>query len=471
MEEARLKAARVLGALACLCILAFSVAQVHLSKLDIWRTLGLVAWVAFFEAWQIRYPWGRPVRLGIAVGLCVVAIRPVPEALIIFFLGSVLGRAFSRSGRVRMNDFYYIFQRTIILALAGLVYALLSQVRWQEVVMRIRGVDPRLSPEPFKEFWVHYPGPDNYGPVPNTYCNPVVIYRAIVFPLAFAAMSLVYYALEMVTSSIETGMVKSGSWRVILPHQVRQTWPLYLSLFAGGGLMALYFPRLPFWNFLIFFFPLMLVRLECNRDKELDQRFFSTVRVVGDAADSIRGLPGHSSRVSNLSVEVARCMGLPEDQVRNLRYAAVLHDIGLVTDAGGEGAAHARSGAELLEEVPQLRRVAEMVRFHHHEPLSEEEVGARKGPPGSKIINVISSYDHLVSEGEKRMTPEEALRELSLERGRRYDSVVLRFLGQVLERRRRDQEEGPRRERRQKAGMLEDMEISLEEIFREEKEE
>ena len=44
-------------------------------------------------------------------------------------------------------------------------------------------------------------------------------------------------------------MVKSGSWRVILPHQIRQTYPVYLALTASAGLMALYFPRLPFWNF------------------------------------------------------------------------------------------------------------------------------------------------------------------------------------------------------------------------------
>ncbi len=464
MEEARLKAARLLSALVCAGILVYSVIQVHLSKLDIWRTLGLVAWVAFFEVWQIRYPWGRPVRLGIAVGLCVVAIRPVPEALLIYFLGSVIGRSLSRSGRVRMSDFYYIFQRTVILAVAGLFFALVSQARWQEVVERVRG--PEVNVDTFKDFWVHYPGPENYGPMPNTYCNPVVMYRSIFFPLAFAVMGLVYFALEMVTSSIETGMVKSGSWRVILPHQVRQTWPVYLSLAAGGGLMALYFPRLPFWNFLIFFLPLMLVRMESNRDQELDGRFLSTMRVIGDAADNIRMLPGHSSRVSNLSVEVARSMGLPEDQVRNLRYAAVLHDIGLAAEAG-EGAEHARRGAELLEGIPQLRGVAEVIRFHHHEPLSAEDEGKRKIPPSSRIINVVSAYDHLVSEGERRLSPDEALQELSPERGRRYDSVALRALSQVLERRRHDRERPPRRERRQRARVLEDEEISLEKLFQE----
>ncbi len=456
MEGSKLKAARIATAAACAAILVYCVIQISLSKLDPWRTLGLIACLAFFEAWHIRYPWGRPVRLGIAAGLCVAAVRPVPEALVIFFVGSVIGRLVSRSGRISSGDFYYIFQRTIILALAGLVFALVSQFRI---------ADTELG----AEFWTQYPGPEHYGVVPNTYCNPVVMYRALMFPLAFLCMAAVYYVGEMITSSVETGLVKSGSWRVILPHQVRQTCLVYLALAASGGLMAFYFPRLPFWNFLIFFLPLMLVRAECNRDKALDQRFFDTMRVVGDAVDQDRGVPGHSSRVSNLAVEVARCMGLPEDAVRDLRYAAVLHDVGFITAGrGADPEGHAKEGAEVLSSIPRFRGVAEMVRFSHHEPLSEEEGGVRKVPAGSKIINVVSAYDHLVSQGEKRLSQAEALQELSPERGRRYDSVVLRTLGQVLDKRQGDECREPRRERRERAKVLEDLETSFEELFREE---
>ncbi len=325
MEDSKLKVARIVTAAVCAVILIYSVTQMSLSKLDPWRTLGLVAILAFFEAWHIRYPWGRPVRLGIAVALCVMAIRPVPEALVIFFIGSIIGRLIpSRTSRISSGDFYYIFQRTIILALAGVVFALISQFHWHQVL-------DRMGLGQLDKLWNQYPGPDHYGSIPDTYCNPVVMYRALMFPLAYLCMAVVYYAGEMISSSIETGLVKSGSWRVILPHQVRQTYPVYLALVASGGLMAFYFPRLPWFNFLIFFLPLMLVRAECNRDKALDQRFFDTMRIIGDAVDQDRGVPGHSSRVSNLSVEVARSMGQPEDAVRDLRYAAVLHDVGFIS--------------------------------------------------------------------------------------------------------------------------------------------
>ncbi len=456
MEERKLKLARVFTTAICFGILIFCVTRITWVKLDFVRTAALILILAFFEMWQIRYPWGRPLRLGLPIALCVVAIRPIPEALIIYFIGSVLGRLVGKFDRISAGDFYHVFERVYILALAGLFYMWISEFK-----------------VPWDKPWVHYPGPANYGVIPNTYCNPVVINRAFIFPLAFLVMVVIFYLGETITSSIETGLVKSGSWRVILPHHIRQTILIYISLASCAGLMALYFPRIPWINFLIFALPLFIVRAESNRDKELDNRFIQTMRIIGDAVDLSRETPGHSSRVSNLSVEVARAMGLPENEVRDLRYAGALHDIGHISDISEGSARHPQAGADILFEIPRLRRVSEIVRYHHHQPLMDEGTGAGRVPVASKILNVVSEYDHLTNEPDKKMSIEEALQELSLERGKKYDSVVLRYLAQVLEKRKRVVEERPARERRQRAKVLEEMEIeaSFEEIFREEEEE
>lgn len=233
--------------------------------------------------------------------------------------------------------------------------------------------------------------------------------------------------------------------------------------------MALYFPRIPWFNFLIFFIPLLLVRAESNRDKELDDRYYSTLLVIGDAFDLARGMPGHSGRVSNLAAEVAREMGLSAGEVRDIRYAAALHDIGRI-EAGAEvEEEHAERGAQVLEKVPRLAPIARIVRHHH--PSPEEEGGARL-PMGARIIAAATDYDLLTSRARNRLSRAEALEEMGMERGRKYDSMVLRTMAQVLEAQERARRR-PEREIRQRAKVLEEEELreSLEEIFREEERE
>ncbi|NPV60181.1 MAG: HD domain-containing protein [Actinobacteria bacterium] len=451
MSERRMKALRFLSVLLFLTVIVVCAPFVKWGDIDPARTFGLAAILAFLEAWRVQFPWGRPLRLGMAAILCVIAIRPLPEAVFIFLLGSLVGRAFSRLQRSGEGDFLHIIQRTYIVALAGLIYRLVAFAGWD------------MTWNPYPAYFGNLPD----GNVFLTYYNPVVLHRALVFPAAFLLMALVFYLGEVITSSVETGILLAGNWRVILPQHMRQTFPAYLAISGAGALMALYFPRLPWFNFLVFMVPLLLVRMESNRDKELDERYFQTMRIIGDAFDLARGMPGHSGRVSNLAAEVAREMGVSAEETRNIRYAAALHDIGHIEfEAEEKAEAHAGRGAEVLEEVPRLRPIAHIVRHSH--PTSDEEGGMGKVPVGSRIISVVSDYDVLTNHPKRKLPQKEALEEMGLERGKRYDSIVLRTLSQVLETQARARRR-PEREIRQRAKVLEEEELkeSLEEIFRE----
>lgn len=451
MSEARARLLRRIAYLACAAVLVACVAFVKWGDLDPVRTIGLVAFLAFLESWRVRFPWGRPLRLGMAAVLCIVAVRPLPEAVCIFFVGSLLGRVFHRMQDSEDGDFFHIVQRTYIIALSALVYRWVAFLGWE------------FSWNPYPAHYVLTPTPDN---VYLTYYNPVVSHRALVFPVAFGIMALVFYLGEVFTASLETGMAREGKWRAVLPQHLRQTLPVYLAIVGAGALMALYFPRLPWLNFVVFFIPLMLVRAESNRDKELDDRYFQTVRIIGDAFDQARGLAGHSGRVSNLAGEVARVMGVSAREVREIRYAAALHDIGRIESGSEEEeVGHAALGARVLEQVPRLHSLAHMIRHHH--PHAEE--GTARIPLGSKIISAVSDFDLFTNRTERRLSMREALEEMGLERGKKYDSVVLRTLSQVVEEQARARRR-PEREIRQRAKVLEEEELkeSLEEIFREE---
>jgi HD domain len=452
MKENHYKTLQYIAIACFLAIVAACVPFIKWGNLDPVRTLGLVAVIAFFEAWRIQFPWGRPLRLGMAATLCIIAIRPMPEVVWVFLLGSLLGRALSRVQKSEPGDFFHIVQRTYVVALAALVFQFIGHLGWH--------MDWNAYPATF-----YGPGPAN-ATTYFTYYNPIVLQRAFIFPVAFVVMAAAFYLGEALTSSLEIWSQMGGSFRVTLMQHMRQTFLPYLALAGAAVLMALYFPRLPWFNFLIFFIPLLVVRLESNRDRDLDDRYFQTMRVIGDAFDLARGIPGHSSRVSNLADEVARDMALPGDEVRNIRYAAALHDIGYIEGNGGDEVGHAERGARVLEDIPRLNSIANIVRYAH--PLSEEEGISLRVPAGSKIIGAVSDYDLLTNHPTKKLSPQEALEEMSVERGRRYDSIVLRTLSQVVEFRARARR-GPEREISQKASVLEDAQLgeSLEEIFRE----
>ena len=160
----------------------------------------------------------------------------------------------------------------------------------------------------------------------------------------------------------------------------------------------------------------------------------------------------HSERVIRLAERLARRLSMQAEAVRDLRYAAALHDIGKVgiPDAvlgkpGPLDAAewdlmqcHAAWGAALLARIPGLERVASAVR-HHHERFDGH--GYPDGLVGDAIpveARVLAVADAYVAMGEDRpyrraLGEEEATRELRAGRDAQFDPEVLDALEAELE--------------------------------------
>lgn len=103
---------------------------------------------------------------------------------------------------------------------------------------------------------------------------------------------------------------------------------------------------------------------------------------------------GHQRRVSELAVAVAERMGLPEDRVRGIRMAALVHDIGkiniptdILSKPGLLGDSelnlvrtHSESGYQILKDIELPWPLADIV-YQHHERLdgSGYPLGLRDG--------------------------------------------------------------------------------------------
>lgn len=197
---------------------------------------------------------------------------------------------------------------------------------------------------------------------------------------------------------------------------------------------------------------LVLVSRRARKDREATQSKFATLAAERDLViDALLGALGlrdtnlmHSEAVANLSAVVAMQMGLREGEVRHIRAAALLHDVGkmgiaesILTKASaldeGEMAAmrrHAEAGFQIIHEVNSLRETADVIR-HHHERVDGQ--GYPQGlvgdeiPIGSRIYAVVDSYVAMTSDRpyRKRMPHDLAVREIVRHSLTQFDPEVV----------------------------------------------
>lgn len=178
-----------------------------------------------------------------------------------------------------------------------------------------------------------------------------------------------------------------------------------------------------------------------------------THRIYGQAIDSLvlaidANFPqgkGHSRRVADTAVAIAREMRLPDAAIASVELAALIHDVGLIgldevslSSVDSHDVARLRDhptiGANMMRELPN-RAVAEIV-LHHHERFDgtgyPDGLAGRKIPLGARIVGVAEVFDSLVSGGLSSARPlsaTEAVERIVAESGKAFDPrVVQAFL-------------------------------------------
>jgi HD-GYP domain-containing protein (c-di-GMP phosphodiesterase class II) len=169
------------------------------------------------------------------------------------------------------------------------------------------------------------------------------------------------------------------------------------------------------------------------------------------------GTAAHSSRVVELATEMAHRLDLDHQAVRDLRFAAELHDLGkvgvpdavllkagpLATTEWALVRRHSDWGATLVHGVPGLERVATIVR-HHHERYDgtgyPDGLAAEDIPIESRILAVADAYVAMTEDRPYReaLSAEVATRELSTNRAAQFDPSAVDALAEVL-----DQQQAP----------------------------
>lgn len=171
--------------------------------------------------------------------------------------------------------------------------------------------------------------------------------------------------------------------------------------------------------------------------KELLNSIRTLISVI-DAKD--RYTYGHSERVTSHAIALARKIGLPQEQVNILGYAAFLHDIGKIeidrevlnkTDILDEAEweelkQHPQWGSDIVTAVDQLQPIVPIIRHHHENYDGTGYPDGLKGidiPFLARIIRVVDSYDAMISHRpyKKPLSIQAAIEELQANAGIQFD--------------------------------------------------
>jgi len=179
--------------------------------------------------------------------------------------------------------------------------------------------------------------------------------------------------------------------------------------------------------------------------QELEEMFFQTTDSLADAIekrDPYTG--GHTQRVTQYSLAIAKYLQLKPLERKWLRITSVLHDIGKVGIedqilrkperlSPGEFEMikrHCIIGVEIIEHVRQLRESIPGVKYHHEQLDGKGYPSGLKGeeiPILAKIVAVADTFDAMTTDRpyRKAMEKEAAVKELKRCSGTQLDEKVV----------------------------------------------
>ena len=255
--------------------------------------------------------------------------------------------------------------------------------------------------------------------------------------VSWLTLLIINTGLVTVAFAFSRGLSPQAVWI----SNMRWAIPNSMALMPLGYLIAQIHLQIGVWGVILFFVPLMIARYSFQAYIDLRENFLDTIRSLTAALDAKDPYTrGHSDRVAGYAVEIARRLRIPEDQVEDLKYIALLHDAGKIgtseqilhkpgrlnDDEFQKMQCHSAIGADIVRNVKMLAKGAEIIRHHHERWDGRGYPDGKKGdeiPVSSRIIAVSDAFDAMISDRPYRaaMLPEAALQEITRCAGTQLD--------------------------------------------------
>ncbi|MEZ5316208.1 MAG: HD-GYP domain-containing protein [Vicinamibacterales bacterium] len=188
----------------------------------------------------------------------------------------------------------------------------------------------------------------------------------------------------------------------------------------------------------------LLCERKASQLRELRETYHGILMILRQFISNDTYTENHSYRVSVYATHIGARLGLGDQQLEDVRAAALLHDIGkldvsrkilhkaarLDEHEAAEMRAHVAKGAAILEPVEgSLPRILRII-LAHHDRYDGTGFSSARGeaiPIEARVISVADVYDAMTSDRpyRKAMPPQEARDTIARGAGREFDPKVV----------------------------------------------
>jgi len=179
-----------------------------------------------------------------------------------------------------------------------------------------------------------------------------------------------------------------------------------------------------------------------KENKRIFQEIIEAISMVMNLSERHKSYHGH--QVAHLSIILGKEYGLRGCSLKDLAYAALLHDLGgignledIISKKGNLDNLeflriweHPKKGAQILERIKDLREVSELVLYHHEWWDGTGYPEQRKGeaiPLGAQIIRLSDTVVSMLSDRSyrKALTLEEVVVLLKKDSGQQFNPLLV----------------------------------------------